>query len=88
MAYTAAYARSKLRLMKLPPIPIDLDLLRPGWSLARVRGALEGTFEANALDDDERELFDDLLAAAMDGTHTQHARDFWASFAGQLNTDS
>lgn len=49
---------------------------------------MEGTFEANALDDDERELFDDLLAAAMDGTHTQHARDFWASFAGQLNTDS
>lgn len=73
--------------VRQPSTPSDLDFLAPGWSLARIRAALQGNFDADALDGDERELFDDLLGGAMDGTHTQQARKFWASFEGQLNTD-
>jgi hypothetical protein len=73
--------------MEPPSSPRDFDLQLPGWSLDRIRAALEGKFDADALNGDERELFDDLLAASMDGAHTQQARDFWASFEGQPNTD-
>jgi len=59
----------------------------PGFTLDRVRAALGGHYDAAALSADEALLFDDLLGAAMDGTHTPQARAFWASFEGQPNTD-
>lgn len=59
----------------------------PGFTLDRVRAALHGRYDAVLLEADEAELFDDLLDGVMDGTHTQQARDFWADFAGQPNTD-
>ncbi len=59
----------------------------PGFTLDRVRAALHGRYDAALLEADEAEMFDDLLGAVMDGAHTQPARDFWADFAGQPNTD-
>ena len=59
----------------------------PGYTLDRVRAALNGTYDAAALSGDEAELFEDLLWDAMDGTHTAEARTFWAGFEGQPNTD-
>ncbi len=59
----------------------------PAFPLGRVRAALNGEFNAQALSDAEWELFDALIGDAMDGKHTAEARAFWASFEGQPNTD-
>lgn len=59
----------------------------PGFPVDRIRAALEGRYDAKALSGDEAEIFDDLLGAAMDGTHTAEAKAFWASFDGKPNTD-
>lgn len=61
--------------------------IMPGLTLNRMRSALDGNFDATDLSEEEAVIFDDLLGAAMDGTHTAAARVFWAGFAGQLNTD-
>jgi hypothetical protein len=59
----------------------------PAFPLGRVRAALNGEFNADALSDAEWRLFDALLPEAMAGVHTPAERAFWASFAGQANTD-
>jgi hypothetical protein len=59
----------------------------PVFPLDRVRAALNGEFNADALTDAEWELFDALIGDAMDGKHTAEARAFWAKFEGQPNTD-
>ena len=53
----------------------------------RVRAALAGNYDAGLLSADKAELFDDLLGAAMDGANTAAAREFWARFQGERNTD-
>lgn len=65
----------------------DLESYRPGYSMARVRAALMGRFDAAELSDDEERIFDDLLGEAMGTVGTPAARAFWVSFEGQRNTD-
>lgn len=59
----------------------------PNFPLGRVRAALNGEFNAEALSGAERELFDALIDEAMGGKHTAEARSFRAKFEGQPNTD-
>lgn len=66
----------------------DLESYRPGYSMARIRAALAGRFDAGELSDDEERIFDDLLGEAMGTIETPAACAFWASFNGQPNTDA
>lgn len=52
----------------------------PAFSLERVRAALNGQHNAEALTDSEFAIFENLLGAVMDGKHTVEAREFWAGF--------
>ncbi len=54
----------------------------------RVRAALSGEFNADALSESERELFDALIDDAMAEIHTPQERVFLASFDKQSNTDN
>lgn len=65
----------------------DLESYRPGYSMARIRAALAGRFDAAQLSDDEYLIFDDLLGDVMGTIETPAARAFWASFEYQRNTD-
>jgi|GEM_PF-2969501 len=65
----------------------DIESRRPGYSMARIRAALAGRYDAAKLSEDEALLFDDLLGEAMDGTHTAEEEAFWARFADLPNTD-
>lgn len=66
---------------------VDLEAHRPGYSMARIRAALAGRYDAALLSDDEERIFDDLLGEAIGAIETPAARVFWASFDGQPNTD-
>ena len=59
----------------------------PALPLDRVCAALDGEFNADALSDAEWQLFDTRLPEAMSHVRTPAERAFWASFAGQANTD-
>lgn len=65
----------------------DLESYRPGYSMARIRAALAGRYDAALLSDDEFLIFDDLLDDVMGMAQTPVACAFWASFEGQPNTD-
>lgn len=66
----------------------DIEARRPGYSLARLRAALAGHYDAARLSDGERALFDDLLGEALDTIQTPAARAFWATFEHAPNTDA
>lgn len=65
----------------------DLESHRRGYSMARLRAALAGRFDAADLPDDESLIFDDHLDEAMWTIETPAARTLWTSFEGQPNTD-
>ena len=65
----------------------DLESYRPGYSMARIRAALAGRFDAAQLSDDEYLIFDDLLDDVIGTVETPAACAFWASFENQRNTD-